>query len=117
MKRNLLAALAGITLLGQFTPMHAAQTEARVEGNYVGDGYAAQVTEPVPGTFHITGWQHGLPGSSRKVRKVAEADGAQSGSEIVFNGKDWSAQIQPENGLLIGRYSNGQTWRLRKVGR
>ncbi|MDB6155237.1 MAG: hypothetical protein JWL90_3690 [Chthoniobacteraceae bacterium] len=118
MKCNLLlAALAGIPLLAQLESVYAVQIEAQPHGNYEGDGYAAQVTEPVPGTFHITGWQHGLPGTSRKVRKVVEANGVKSGAEIVFSGKDWSAQIQPENGLLIGRYSNGQTWRLRKVSK
>ncbi|MES2568626.1 MAG: hypothetical protein V4710_01070 [Verrucomicrobiota bacterium] len=116
MKNNLIVSLALLLAAASFPPpAHAAKSE--VAGAYEGDGYAAEVTAIAPGLFHVTGWQHGFPGTSRKAKKVAEGKGAEKGNRVLFSGKDWTAEIRPEAGVLIGRYENGQTWTLRRIGR
>ena len=88
-----------------------------VQGSYVGDGYAAQVTALGGNRYHIVGWKNTPEGSMRRGEKVAEGDGVPSGGRIVFGGRDWSAEIHPESGLLVGRYQNGDTYRLRRIDR
>ena len=84
-----------------------------VQGEYVGDGCAAQVIALGDGKFHIVGWSKGLPGTSADVEKKAEVDAQRDGDKVVFNGDGWKGTIA--NGELNGTNDEGNSWKLKRT--
>jgi len=92
----------------------AASTPA--EGEYEGDGYAAQVFALPDGLFHIVGWRHGLPGVATNAERIADGDGSRTGDEIHFKGNIWTA-ILDAGGELNGTDDQGHHWTLQRIER
>jgi hypothetical protein len=82
-----------------------------VQGEYVGEGCAAQVIALGDGKFHIVGWSKGLPGTSAEVEKKAEVDAQRDGDQVAFDGNGWKGAIV--NGELTGTGEDGKSWTLK----
>ncbi len=87
-----------------------------IQGEYEGDGYAAQVVALPDGRFHIAGWRRGLPGVAANAERIADGDGSRSGDEIHFSGNIWKAAIDAE-GQLTGEDDQGHHWTLHRITR
>ena len=84
-----------------------------VQGEYTGEGCAAQVIALGGGKFHIVGWSKGLPGTSAEVEKKSEVDAQRDGEKVVFNGDGWKGSIV--NGELNGTNEEGNSWKLKRT--
>ncbi len=82
-----------------------------VQGEYVGEGCAAQVIALGGGKFHIVGWSKGLPGTAAEVEKKVELDALREGEKVVFNGNGWKGAIA--DGQINGTNDEGQSWALK----
>ncbi len=82
-----------------------------VQGEYVGEGCAAQVIALGEGKFHIVGWSKGLPGTAADVEKKVEVDAQRDGEKVVFNGNGWKGALT--DGQLNGTNDEGQSWALK----
>lgn len=82
-----------------------------VQGEYIGDGCAAQVIALGGGKFHIVGWSKGLPGTAADVEKKVEVDAQRDGEKVVFDGQGWKGTI--EGGRIDGTNDEGQSWTLK----
>jgi hypothetical protein len=87
-----------------------------IEGEYEGDGYAAQVIALPNGKFHIVGWRRGLPGVSANAERIADADGIKSGGAIHFKGNIWTAAID-SGGELTAADDQSHGWTLHRITR
>jgi hypothetical protein len=86
-----------------------------VQGEYVGEGCAAQVVALGDGKFHIVGWSKGLPGTASDVERKAEVDAQREGGKVVFDNNGWKGAIVGDE--LTGTSDEGNTWRLKKTAR
>jgi hypothetical protein len=86
-----------------------------VQGEYVGEGCAAQVVALGAGKCHIVGWSHGLPGVAYDAERKTEVDAQREGDRVVFAGAGWKGQI--DGGTLTGTSDDGKTWTLQKTER
>ena len=82
-----------------------------VQGEYVGEGCAAQVIALGEGKFHIVGWSKGLPGTAADVEKKVELDAQRDGEKVTFNGNGWKGAIA--GGQINGTNDEGQSWALK----
>ena len=82
-----------------------------VQGEYVGEGCAAQVIALGEGKFHIVGWDKGLPGTVADFEKKMEVDAQREGEKVVFNGSGWKGEIA--GGQLKGTNDEGNAWTLK----
>ncbi len=96
-----------------FTEPEQAGPDFAVQGEYVGEGCAAQVIALGGGKFHIVGWSKGLPGTVADVEKKVEVDAQRDGEKVVFNGNGWKGAI--ESGQLKGTNDEGQSWSLKRT--
>lgn len=86
-----------------------------IQGEYVGEGCAAQVIALGEGKFRIVGWRVGLPGSTAEAEKVVEIDAKTDDDKVAFEGGGWRGQIA--DGMLTGSNNDGVQWTLRKMDR
>lgn len=86
-----------------------------LQGEYVGEGSAAQVIALGEGKFHIVGWSHSLPGVAYDAERKAEVDAEREGDRVVFQTKEWKGQI--DGGTLTGTNDEGASWTLQKTER
>ncbi len=86
-----------------------------VQGEYVGEGSAAQVIALGGGKFHIVGWTHGLPGVAHDAERKVEVDAVREGERVIFQGQGWKGQI--DGGTLTGTNDEGTSWTLQKKER
>lgn len=94
-----------------FIESAAAGPDFEVQGEYVGEGCAAQVIALGGGKFRIVGWSKGLPGTAADVEKKVEVDAQREGDKVVFNGSGWKGGI--EGGQIKGTSDEGQSWTLK----
>jgi hypothetical protein len=85
------------------------------QGEYVGQGSAAQVIAEGDGKFRIVGFTPGLPGSSSEVEKKVEGPAQREGNKVVFDSDGWQGEIV--DGVLTGKNRDGNTYRLTKTER
>ena len=104
-------ALAAFAAESAFTEPEAAGPDFAVQGEYVGEGCAAQVIALGEGKFHIVGWSKGLPGTVADVEKKVEVDAQREGEKVVFSGKGWKGAI--EGGQIKGTNDEGESWTLK----
>ncbi len=83
------------------------------QGEYVGEGCAAQVIALGAGKFRIVGWSKGLPGTVADVEKKVEVEAAREGDKVRFDNNGWKGEIA--GGQLRGTNTEGQTWALRRT--
>jgi len=100
---------------GTFTDPAEAGPDFAIQGEYVGDGSAAQVIALGDGKFRIVGWVPGLPGTSDEVEKKGEVEAKREGEKVVFAGEGWKGGI--ENGEITGTNEENKTWKLKKTER
>ncbi len=86
-----------------------------VQGEYVGEGSAAQVIALGGGKFRIVGWSHGLPGVAYDAERKVEVDAQREGGRVTFQSEGWKGQI--DGGTLTGTNDEGTTWTLQKAER
>lgn len=86
-----------------------------VQGEYVGEGCAAQVIALDGGKFHIVGWSKGLPGTAEDAEKKIEVEAQREGDKVTFGGNGWKGTI--DGGMLVGQNDDGKTWQLKKTER
>jgi hypothetical protein len=98
-----------------FTEPAEAGQDFAVQGEYVGEGSAAQVVALGKGQFHIVGWTHGLPGVAYDAERKVEVDAQREGERVTFQGHGWKGQI--DGGTLTGTNDEGMTWTLQKTER
>jgi len=98
-----------------FTDPAAAGPDFAVQGEYVGDGSAAQVIALGDGKFHIVGWTPGLPGTSDEVEKKVEGDATRQGDKVVFDYEGWTGEIA--DGTLTGTNKENEKFTLKKTER
>ncbi len=108
-------ALAAFAAEPAFTEPEQAGPDFAVQGEYVGEGCAAQVIALGEGKFRIVGWSKGLPGTAADVEKKVEVDAQREGDKVVFNGKGWKGAI--EGGQINGTNDEGQSWALKRTQR
>jgi Domain of Unknown Function (DUF1080) len=108
-------ALAASALAAEstFIEPEAAGPDFAVQGEYVGEGCAAQVIALGDGKFRVVGWSKGLPGTAADVEKKVELDAQRDGEKVVFNGKGWKGEI--EAGQIKGTNDEGQSWALKRT--
>lgn len=82
-----------------------------VQGEYVGEGCAAQVIALGEGKFHIVGWDKGLPGTVADFEKKVDVAAQREGEKVVFNGNGWKGEIA--GGQLQGTNDEGKAWTLK----
>ena len=104
-------ALAAFAEGQTFLEPEQAGPDFAVQGEYVGEGCAAQVIALGGGKFHIVGWSKGLPGTAAEVEKKVELDALRDGEKVVFNGNGWKGAI--EAGQINGTNDEGQSWTLK----
>ena len=92
-----------------------AGSDFAVQGEYVGEGCAAQVIALGDGKFHIVGWNKGLPGAVADFEKKSEVDAQREGEKVVFNGNGWKGEIA--GGQLQGTNDDGASWTLKHTVR
>lgn len=85
------------------------------QGEYVGEGCAAQVIAEGDGKFRIVGFTPGLPGTSPDVEKKVDGPAQREGNKVVFDSPEWKGEIA--DGVLIGKNQDGNTYRLTKTER
>jgi hypothetical protein len=84
------------------------------QGEYVGEGVAAQVVALGDGKFHVVGFAGGLPGTEESERKK-EADGERQGDKVTFE-KDGTTAVIDGN-QLTATDPNGKQFILNKTER
>ena len=94
-----------------FTEPEQAGPDFAVQGEYVGEGCAAQVIALGQGKFHIVGWSKGLPGTASDVEKKVELDALRDGEKVTFNASGWKGAIV--GGQINGTNDEGQSWALK----
>ncbi len=94
-----------------FTEPEPAGPDFAVQGEYVGEGCAAQVIALGEGKFRIVGWSKGLPGTAADVEKKVEVEAQRDGEKVVFNGSGWKGAII--DGQINGINDEGQSWSLK----
>ena len=94
-----------------FIEPEAAGPDFAVQGEYVGEGCAAQVIALGAGKFHIVGWSKGLPGTAADVEKKVELDAQRDGEKVTFSGSGWKGTIA--DGQIHGTNDDGQSWALK----
>src|SRR6188768_2857615 len=77
-----------------FIEPEAAGPDFVIQGEYVGEGCAAQVIALGGGKFHIVGWSKGLPGAVEDIEKKVELDAERSGDKVVFDAEGWKGTIE-----------------------
>ncbi len=112
--------LASLSAFGEpradvFTDPANAGPDFAIQGEYTGEGCAAQVIALGDGKFHIVGWVPGLPGSSADVEKKVEVDTKREGDKVVFDGQGWKGELS--SGSLNGTNADGHSWTLHKIER
>jgi hypothetical protein len=85
------------------------------QGEYVGQGSAAQVIAEGEGKFRIVGFAPGLPGTSSEVEKKVEGPARREGNKVVIDSDGWQGQIV--DGVLTSKNQDGNTYRLTKTER
>jgi hypothetical protein len=98
-----------------FIEPEAAGPDFAIQGEYVGEGCAAQVIALGGGKFHIVGWSKGLPGAVEDIEKKVELDADRLNDKVVFDAEGWKGTI--ESGQLRGTNKDGNSWELRRVVR
>lgn len=98
-----------------FIEPEAAGPDFVIQGEYVGEGCAAQVIALGGGKFHIVGWSKGLPGAVEGIEKKVELDAERLGQTVVFDAEGWKGTIEP--GKLHGTNKDGTSWDLKHVVR
>lgn len=101
--------------LPAFTDPAAAGPDFVTQGEYTGQGCAAQVIALGDGKFHIVGWVPGLPGAGLEAEKKAELDAQREGNRVVFKSEDWQGEIV--DGAINGTNRDGKTFQLRRIER
>jgi hypothetical protein len=81
------------------------------QGEYVGEGFGAQVIALGSGKFHLVGWGKGLPGAAPDAEKKFEVDGAREGDKVTFSGENFLAEINTAGELLAQR--GIEQWKLK----
>ena len=94
-----------------FTEPEQAGPDFAVQGEYVGEGCAAQVIALGDGKFHIVGWGKGLPGTAADVEKKVELEALRDGEKVTFSGNGWKGAI--EDGQIKGTNDEGHSWMLK----
>lgn len=94
-----------------FTEPEQAGPDFAVQGEYLGEGCAAQVIALGEGKFHLVGWSKGLPGTAADVEKKVEVEAQRDGEKVVFNGSGWKGAIT--DGQINGTNDEGQSWSLK----
>jgi len=84
-----------------------------VQGEYAGEGCAAQVIALGDGKFHIVGWDKGLPGTVADFEKKVEVDAKRDGEKVVFDGNGWKGEIVGDQ--LKGTNDEGKSWTLKRT--
>ena len=108
-------AVFSIPPLGAADGLAATDPDFAVQGEYVGEGCAAQVIALGGGKFHIVGWSKGLPGVAADAEKKSEVDAATEGASVVFNNNGWKGGITA--GTLTGTNDEGKMFTLKKTER
>jgi len=98
-----------------FIEPETAGPDFAIQGEYVGEGCAAQVIALGGGKFHIVGWGKGLPGAVEEVEKKVEVGAERLNDKVVFDGEGWKGTI--DSGQLRGVNKDGHSWELRRVVR
>jgi len=98
-----------------FTDPKSAGPDFAFQGEYVGQGSAAQVIAEGDGKFRIVGFTPGLPGTSDEVEKKVEGPAQREGNKVTFDSADWSGEIV--DGVLTGKNKDGNSYRLTKTER
>lgn len=98
-----------------FTEPEAAGPDFAVQGEYVGEGCAAQVIALGDGKFRIVGWAKSLPGMDPEAERKVEVDAQRQGERVHFDGNGWKGAIA--NGTLEGTDADGNSWTLKKTER
>lgn len=98
-----------------FLEPDAAGPDFAVQGEYVGEGCAAQVIALGGGKFRIVGWGKGLPGAVADAERKVEVEARRAGDKVVFDGEGWKGQI--DSGQLRGTNDEGASWELRRTVR
>ena len=75
-----------------FTNPTEAGADFQVQGEYVGNGMAAQVIALGEGKFHVVAFDGGLPGTDESKRDK-ETDGQREGAKVTFIKDDVKAEI------------------------
>jgi hypothetical protein len=86
-----------------------------VQGEYVGEGCAAQVIALGEGKFRIVGWSKSLPGVDAEAERKVEVDAQRDGERVVFDNNGWKGAIA--DGGLEGTNDEGAKWKLKKTER
>jgi hypothetical protein len=97
-----------------FTDPAEAGRDFTVQGEYVGDGVAAQVIALGKDAFRVVGYQGGLPGEGESEKKK-EADGKWEGEQVVFEKDGLKAVLA--NGQITATNEEGKSHVLKKVER
>ena len=84
-----------------------------VQGEYVGEGCAAQVIALGDGKFQIVGWDKGLPGAVENFEKKVSVEAKREGEKVIFNGEGWKGEIV--GGELKGTNDQGGAWSLKRI--
>jgi hypothetical protein len=84
-----------------------------VQGEYVGEGCAAQVIALGDGKFQIVGWDKGLPGAVENFEKKVSVEAKREGEKVIFNGEGWKGEIV--GGELKGTNDQGAAWSLKRI--
>lgn len=86
-----------------------------VQGEYVGEGCAAQVIALGEGKFRIVGWAKSLPGVDAEAERKVEVDAQRDGERVIFDNNGWKGAIV--GGELEGTNEEGAKWKLKKTER
>ena len=86
-----------------------------VQGEYVGEGCAAQVIALGGEKFHIVGWAKGLPGAVPDAEKKHEVEAQRDGDKVTFAGEGFKGSIAGDT--LTGTNEEGKSWQLKKTVR
>ncbi len=98
-----------------FLEPESAGPDFAVQGEYAGQGCAAQVIALGAGKFQIVGWTKGLPGAVADAEKKVQVEAVRAGEKVVFEGEGWRGEI--DSGQLRGTDKEGNTWELKRVVR
>jgi hypothetical protein len=98
-----------------FTDPTTAGPDFTVQGEYTGEGCAAQVIALGDGKFHIVGWTPSLPGAGVEAEKKVELDAQREDGRVVFKGEEWRGEIV--DGAINGTNRDGKSWQLRRIER
>ncbi|MEQ1859926.1 MAG: DUF1080 domain-containing protein [Chthoniobacteraceae bacterium] len=98
-----------------FTDAASAGPDFAVQGEYTGEGCAAQVIALGDGKFRVVGWTPGLPGAGGEAEKKLELDAQRDGARVVFSSAEWKGEIA--DGAINGTNRDGKTFALRRIER